>query len=188
MKTVNEILFLTSYPPRECGIATYSQDLINSIREKFGNTFTLKVAALETNNNSYTYGTDVKNVFTASEFSGYIQLAEQINRDSNIKLVFIQHEFGLFGGENGEYLLYFLKFLKKKVLFTFHTVLPNPDERIKKLVKDLSETAAGIIVMTRFSANILIKNYGIDQNLISIIPHGTHMVGANDGEKLKSNY
>jgi glycosyltransferase involved in cell wall biosynthesis len=188
MKVVNEILFLTSYPPRECGIATYSQDLINFIKEKFGKTFSVKVVALESNNFSYSYGEDVKAVFHTTEISGYLQLAEQINRDDKIKLVFIQHEFGLFGGESGEYLIYFLKFLKKKVLFTFHTVLPNPNEHFKTLVNDIAEAASGIIVMTKSSANILIKDYGIEPALISIIPHGTHLVGINDSEKLKSTF
>ena len=55
-----EILFITSYPPRECGIATYSQDLRNAIKEKFGNTFSLKVCSLESKESNFNYPDEVK--------------------------------------------------------------------------------------------------------------------------------
>src|SRR3989338_1997431 len=101
MYSKNEILFVSSYPPRECGIATYTQDLIHSIKEKFEDTFSLKVCALETKNTHFKYPKEVKYILNTSNSSHYLEIAEMINMDENIKIVFIQHEFGLFEGKYG---------------------------------------------------------------------------------------
>ena len=92
-----EILFITSYPPRECGIATYSHDLLNAIQEKFGQSFSLKVCALQAKETAYSYPGEVKYILGASEVEQYHHIADQINSDKNLMYVFIQHEFGLFG-------------------------------------------------------------------------------------------
>ena len=175
-KSVKEILFITSYPPRECGIATYSQDLIKSIKNKFDKSFSLKICALDTKEASHLYPKEVKYILDTSKITDYIQLAYQINKDENLCLIFLQHEFGLFGGENGEYLIYFLSMVKKPIITTFHTVLPNPNENLKTIVQSISLLSESIVVMTKNSANILVKHYDIPASKIIVIPHGTHLV------------
>ncbi len=92
-KPLPEILFITSYPNRECGIATYSQDLIHAIKSKFGRTYALKVCALEGKDKEYRYPEEVKYVLQTSDLMRYYAMAQKINEDKKITLVVVQHEF-----------------------------------------------------------------------------------------------
>lgn len=175
-----EILFISSYPPRECGIATYNYDLVKAIQEKFGRSFSLKVCALESNGTTYKYPDEVKYVLKSSEFDQYAKLADKINSDSNLALVFVQHEFGLFGGEYGVYFLRFLSLINKPVITTFHTVLPNPDKNLKKVVQAIVAKSKCVIIMTTNSATILKRDYEAPIDKVVVIPHGTHKVTSFD--------
>jgi glycosyltransferase involved in cell wall biosynthesis len=184
-----EILFICSYPPRECGIATYSQDLINSIREKFSGSFSVKIAALEAQDTIHEYTNDVKYVLHISKVEQYAELAKQLNEEDNLQMIFVQHEFGLYGGKYGEYLLRFLSAVKKPVITTFHTVLPAPDSYRKKVIQTIFALSAGVVVMTNNSAAVLTDEYEAPVNKITVIPHGTHLVSAIDlNEKKAKNY
>jgi glycosyltransferase involved in cell wall biosynthesis len=183
-----EILFITSYPPRECGIATYSHDLVNAIQEKFGQSFSLKVCALEASGTEHKYPQEVKYILKESELEEYYKLAEKINSDTNLTLIFIQHEFGLFGGEYGEHLLELLSVLKKPVITTFHTVLPKPDINRNKIVQAIVALSKCLIVMTKNSADILEKDYKVSSEKIVIIPHGTHLTGTFNVREKKAKY
>lgn len=175
-----ELVFITSYPPRECGIATYSQDLRNAIQEKFGASFCLKICALEYEESKYNYPEEVKyRLQTQCEMS-YFELTEKLNNDKNITSIFLQHEFGLFGGDYGEKIVPFLKLITIPVTTTLHTVLPNPNTNLLEVVKKIVDYSEKIIVMTNNSASILIKDYGIDSNKINVIPHGTHLISQNN--------
>lgn len=178
-----EILFITSYPPRECGIATYSQDLRNAICEKFGNSASLKICALESIPSNHNYPAEVKYILHTEKEEQYVALANKINDDNNIAMVFLQHEFGLFGGKYGEYLLKLMSKLKKPVTITFHTVLPNPNEELKAIAIELTNYATKAVVMTNNAASILRNDYGIAKDKIEVIPHGTHLVSPRKGEK-----
>ena len=90
------ILFITSYPPRECGIATYSQDLIRVLRNKFENSFKIHVCPLETENEKQGYTDEIKYVLNTDNPDAFDCLAERINRNTEIRIVMIQHEFGFF--------------------------------------------------------------------------------------------
>ena len=181
-----EILFITSYPPRECGIATYTQDLKNAIQEKFGDSFSLKVCALESKQSDYAYPEEVKFCLQTQEEANFLEMAHQINADRNIAMIYLEHEFGLFGGTNGSYLLTLMKHLRKPIATTFHTVLPNPNIPLKKVVRKIVDSSHSIIVMTNTSASILMRDYGIPQEKITVIPHGTHLVSSNDTPDKKS--
>jgi len=177
-KELPEILFITSYPPRECGIATYTQDLRSAIQEKFGHSLSLKVCALEAKESNYNYPDEVKYTLQTREEDQYAVLSKKINADKNIKMIFLQHEFGLFGGEYGVFLLKFMTRLKRPISTTFHTVLPNPNKNLKKIVRKIVDCSDNVIVMTNASALILKRNYGIEDKKITIIAHGTHLVSS----------
>lgn len=179
-KELPEILFITSYPPRECGIATYTQDLRNAILEKFGHSFSLKVCALEAKESEFKYPDEVKYVLKTHEEVDYTSLLHQINTDKNIKMIFLQHEFGLFGGDYGAHILKFMTHLKRPIVTTFHTVLPNPNNKLKKIVRKIVDNSDSVIVMTNTSAAILKRDYGIAERKIVVISHGTHLVAATD--------
>ncbi|MFA6923486.1 MAG: glycosyltransferase [Bacteroidales bacterium] len=183
-----EILFITSYPPRECGIATYSQDLINAIDNKFKHSFSIKVCALETKDEKYQYDDKVSYVMDTSNSVEYPKLADKINQNENIKIIVIQHEFGFFQLSGGNDFLQFLNQLTKPIILVFHTVLPRPDERFKEMVKGLVAACKSVIVMTNTSKGVLEQDYGIPPEKIEVIAHGTHLVSNNDKTFLKEKY
>lgn len=181
-----EILFITSYPPRECGIATYSQDLMLAMQEKFDTSFSLKICAIEAPGTSYQYPEEVKYILPSSDLTAYENLATKLNMDENLSLIFIQHEFGLFSGDYGQYLLGLLCLLTKPVITTFHTVLPAPDAMRKKIVQSIAENSVSVIAMTVNAAHLLEDEYGIPTKKISIVPHGTHLVSSFDHTQKKA--
>ena len=136
----NEILFITSYPPRECGIATYSQDLIKALNNKFRNSFSIKVCALESNGTTFPYPEEVRYTLKTSIAKDYEKLAFKINRDNEINIVLIQHEFGFFHKQEQAFLK-FLFNLSKPVVIVFHTVLPHPDEKLKSKIAASSKSS-----------------------------------------------
>ena len=182
-----EILFLTSYPPRECGIATYSQDLIRAINNKFSHSLSIKVCALESGDTDYPYSGEVKYVLKTSIANEYEELVKKINDDTGIKLVLVQHEFGLFKEQENAF-LQFLFGLTKPVVLVFHTVLPHPDELLKSKIKNIAAICQSIIVMTNSSAAILSNEYDVSREKIAVIAHGTHLVPHLSEKLLKLKY
>ena len=187
VKDLAEILFITSYPPRECGIATYSQDLIEALNNKFSSSLSIKVCALESGDTNYSYPGEVKYTLKTSIAAEYEKLAIKINKNNRIKLVLIQHEFGFYCKQEQAF-LQFLCDLKKPIATVFHTVLPHPDEQLKAKVKNIVAVCESIIVMTNTSANILINDYGVPQEKITVIAHGTHLVQHLSEKFLKLKY
>jgi len=182
-----EIIVITSYPPRECGIATYSQDLIKAINNKFSKSLSIKICALKTNNQDYDYPDEVKFILDTSQVNSYKNLAQSINDDENIQLVLIQHEFGLYKEQEMAF-LQFLYELAKPIVLVFHTVLPKPDLHLRNEVKKIIAACKSIIVMTNTSANILLFDYGVSKQKITVIPHGTHLVTHLNERLLKEKY
>lgn len=186
-KILPEILVITSYPPRECGIATYSQDLIEALNNKFSQSFSFKICALESDDTNFSYPEDVKYVLKTSIATDYEVLAEKINNDDQIKIVLVQHEFGFYRDQEGAFLK-FLEDLSIPVIIAFHTVLPRPDDRLKSKIQIIAAICSSVIVMTRTSANLLITDYGLSHSKITVIAHGTHLVPHLNEKFLKEKY
>ncbi|MBK6546809.1 MAG: glycosyltransferase [Saprospiraceae bacterium] len=183
-----EILFLTSYPPRECGIATYSQDLLRALNNKFSNSFKLKVCALESGAKNYTYPEEVFYTLDTENSYNYLELALNINETEKIKLVLIQHEFGFFTNKKEFDFLQFLYNLSKPVIIVFHTVLPKPNPELCLNVQRICAACESVIVMTKNSSVVLIEDYGVVDSKINVIAHGTHLVPHLSKESLKEKY
>lgn len=183
----SEILFMTSYPPRECGIATYSQDLIKALNNKFRSSFSIKVCALESGKMSLEYPETVKYKLDTSFAPGYHTLAQSINHNELIKLVVIQHEFGFFHQQEAAF-LQFIYEVEMPVIVVFHTVLPRPDERLKANVQTIADACGSIVVMTNSAAELLKHDYDVPEQKISVIAHGTHLVSHLEKESLKEKY
>ncbi|MDW8852136.1 glycosyltransferase [Flavobacterium sp. MMLR14_040] len=181
----SKIVFLSTFPPTQCGIATYTQDTIKGITDVFGKSIACEICELvkepkENPTQAFTLNTNNR--------EEYSKVAEEINDDESIKLVHIQHEFGLFGGNYGDHLLDFLNVIKKPVTFTFHTVLPNPNNELKTFVKLLLSYSNSVFVMTKRSEEILINDYNIPQDFITTISHGTHVVVYEAPETAKAKF
>jgi glycosyltransferase involved in cell wall biosynthesis len=181
------ILFVTSYPPRECGIATYSQDLIKVLNHKFSQSFDIKICALESDDEKYDYADEVTYILNVDHPEIFTRLTKIINTDPSINSVVIQHEFGFFNKRKKDFNR-FLASIKKPVITVFHTVLPNPDESLKITVQEISKSSDCMVVMTNYSSQILVCDYGIPKDKVTVIPHGTHLVAHSDKTTLKKQY
>ncbi len=180
------LLFVGTFPPRECGIATFTQDLTNAIDKEFNPDIKTKILAINDNGTSiYNYPRKVIMQINETDIEDYLNRANTINRSTQIKLVNIQHEYGIFGGDWGNYLLPFLEIIKKPVVVTMHTVLPNPKEFVKKITRGVANKSAGIVVMTQAAAKLLEKKYQVDKSKISVIPHGVHHIAFPSKTKAK---
>lgn len=184
---MKEILCISTYPPRECGIATFSDDLIRSVHQKFDKSYRFRVCALESTTEKHSYAPVVKYTFNTSDVLAYGIMAEIINLDPDIGLVLIEHEFGLFH-ENEAAFLQFLKEISQPVIIVFHTVLSHPGASSKQYLQHIAGACAAIIVMTQNSSRILHQEYDIKPDKINVIPHGTHLVSQRDKKTLKEKY
>ncbi|OQP44198.1 glycosyl transferase [Niastella yeongjuensis] len=179
----SKILFISTFPPVKCGIASFTQDLTASIAPGLNEDFSISICALDKKDTGHPYPLPVSMVMDSYNLTSCIETANKINKDPHIELVCIEHEFGLYGGNLGEFLLGFLALLEKPFIVRFHTVLPAPGEQRLKLVQKITLLADKIIVMTSNSARLLTADYQLDPRKIIIIPHGTpsnSKIGASD--------
>ena len=182
------VLLISSYPPRECGIATYSQDLLEALKQQFGHSFELQVCALENEFVDHQYPKEVTHTLQTDTPTEYTALADKINNDKRINLVLIQHEFGLFRMDEENTFLNFIQNIEKPLVTVFHTVLPNPDKKRKTHVQNIGIFSDSIVVMTNNAAEILKDQYAIHPKKITVIAHGTHLVPHHDKDQLKQKF
>ncbi len=168
------IAYFSTFPPRKCGLATFTQDLARATDAVPRSPFTSKIVALNTNGNVYDYPDEVLYQIDDKSIEDYITVAQKINNNEQIKLVSVQHEFKIFGSDHSENLLFFLAAIKKPVITTFHTVLPAPSERRKKIIQSIAQHSEYIVVMTQSAINILKEDYDLEPAKLVIIPHGIH--------------
>ena len=179
------ILVMCSYPPRECGIATYSQDLRRGLVDKFGQNCIVEICALEKNDAPFCYPQEVTHTLKVDVKNAYLQLAQTLQIENNYDAILIAHEFGLFGGAFGRDLLLFLKANQIPVILNFHTVLPQPCAERYALVNELIEYANTVVCMTASSAALLMQAYVCPKEKCMVIAHGTALVVQRNSQQLK---
>lgn len=169
------VVFFSTFPPRECGIATFTQDLVQALGRVYGGLCESQIVTLNPDDIiHYPYPKKVIFEISQSTQKDYLTAAQKLNQLPEVKLINIQHEFGIFGGERGSYLLGFLKFIKKPVVITLHTVLSTPTKKVREVLRELARYSQVLIVMTNNAKEILQTDYGIPARAISVIPHGIH--------------
>lgn len=169
------IVSLSTFPPQKCGIATFTSDLSKAFNQLFAPAIESKIIAINNDPSIIDqYPSTVIAHLRKYHIEEYKKMAQKINTSPQIKLVSIQHEFGIFGGNFGDYLLNFTSELTKPLVITFHTVLPDPHPEMRKVVQDLAKQAQRITTMTQTSKNILESIYNIPSDKIIVIPHGIH--------------
>lgn len=183
----NEVLIISSFPPRECGIANYTKDLVNSLEIKFKSSINITVCPLESNTEQHNYNQEICDPLNVDDVISFQNTLDFINTKSNTSLVIIQHEFGFFNGRE-DIFFNFISSIVKPVIIVFHTVLPLPNLKLKIDIQKISDFCESIIVMTKTSATILKNEYEIMEDKISVIPHGTHLINHTDKIKLKKKY
>lgn len=181
---IRNIAFLSTYPPRECGLATFTQDLA---RELDNIKLLNKPLVVAVSNANYSYSNRVIMELWQNDRESYVKTAKAIN-NSDIELLVIEHEYGIFGGEAGEYILDFIENLQIPFITTLHTVLPNPAEKQREVLKFIGEKSAKIVTMAKNTVPTLESVYGITPSKIEVIHHGVPYRIVESREKLKEKH
>jgi glycosyltransferase involved in cell wall biosynthesis len=184
LNRIRNVAFLSTYPSRECGLATFTQDLAREL-DKITLLNNPKVIAVS--DNDYSYSDRVIMELWQHDRESYISTAKAIN-NSDIELLVIEHEYGIFGGEAGEYILDLVDNLQIPFITTLHTVLPNPTAKQKEILKQLGKKSAKIVTMAKNTKPILQRVYDIDPLKIEMIHHGVPYKALESRDKLKEKH
>src|SRR5690606_37368672 len=155
-----KIAYISTYPPRECGIATFNQNLRRAINTNFSNksssldsSFVLAINDSE-DVQQYEYPKAVKFVIRQNVLNDYLKHAAYINKGPADACI-LQHEFGIYGGENGLYILPFLNAIDKPIITILHTVLKTPSFLERSIIREISKKSAKIVVMSKKAIEFL---------------------------------
>jgi glycosyltransferase involved in cell wall biosynthesis len=167
---IDHIALIGNFLPRKCGIATFTTHCHDALKARFGDMI-VDVYAMDDHPGRYDYPAAVTRPIPQHELGAYIDTARAIEV-SGAKAIWVQHEYGIFGGAAGDHLLALLDRTSLPVLVTLHTILeqPSPDER--RVLEALLRRAARVIVMAEKGREILRRVYGASPRQIAMIPHG----------------
>ncbi|HUS72428.1 MAG TPA: glycosyltransferase family 4 protein [Sedimentisphaerales bacterium] len=168
--STKRVAFISSFPPRKCGIATFTTDLIRKVTSAAKGRFQPLVVAVRSDND-LKYDDPVKFEIRQNVKSDYICAADYINF-SNVDLVSVQHEFGLFGGSAGSYLGLLLNRLNPPVITTLHTVLNEPAPSYYESMVDVCNASYRVVTMNERGVDMLRDIYGASGKKVELIPHG----------------
>lgn len=185
-KSYRHIAFLSTYPPSECGIATFTEDLITSM--DYSGILNTHVIAI-TNTDNCAYDKKVKDQIRQNERGDYIAMAKILNT-SKIELLVIEHEYGIYGGDHGEYILDLVNNLEIPIVTTLHTILSEPSPKQRLIINELGKKSEKIITMAQNTKQMLQTIYGVDADKIEVIHHGVpkKLLQARDTLKKKYGY
>jgi glycosyltransferase involved in cell wall biosynthesis len=165
------VVTVGTYPPRECGIATFTQDVVMSLRQWPNLVGKASVCAVNDWPASYRYGKEVQFTIEDAQRPSYRSAARRIN-NSGADLVSIQHEYGIFRGDDGEYLLDFIDALKLPLVTTLHTVLSKPEGHFKSVTKAIINASDAVVVLAQNAKQLLVSTCDAPPGKIHYIPHG----------------
>jgi glycosyltransferase involved in cell wall biosynthesis len=180
------IAFIASSVPRRCGIATFTADLSGAVRSA-DPAVRIFAAAIDEPGAARPYGPEVRWRIRQEEPSTYRDAAVAISA-SNVDIVNVQHEFGLYGvwhdGTYDDHLRVFLENCTKPVVSTLHTVAPKPEPWALETVRLISEHSEQVVVMGTTAARLLHDVYGISRPAV-VIEHGMPAIEPRGRHRLK---
>jgi glycosyltransferase involved in cell wall biosynthesis len=157
--------------PRQCGIATFTRDLVEGLQAGGQSDHGIHVVALERPGDRLAYPQIVRHRLPEGDRAAYRRLAGRLEADG-VEVVCIQHEYGIFGGSSGAHLLDFLDALTVPVVTTLHTILARPTPLQRQILERLAERSARLVSMSERGRAILVDGYGVLDERVAVIPHG----------------
>jgi hypothetical protein len=179
----SSVVFIGTSVPRVCGLATFSQDLIREFID-IADFAPVRMVAVNDHHTRYLYGPAVIAQIDQQSRQDYVRAAKKINTAS-VDLAVLQHEFGIYGGSSGEYILDLVEALTVPLVVVFHTVLRTPTAKQKHIVARLAQRSVTTVTMARNTVVDLTTTYGIDPAKISVIPHGVPSIATESRNTLK---
>lgn len=178
-----KISFIGTFPPRECGIGTFTRNLFDAMTAPAasGEVHEGVVIAMNDYEGQYDYPKEVRQTIRQEEQADYLEAANFINLNGS-DVCILQHEYGIFGGQNGIYILPLLHRLKVPLMVTLHTVLKNPSYNERAVLTEICKIAQSVIVMTEMAVHFLTDAYHIPASKIMLIPHGVPDIRFDQGE------
>lgn len=166
-----KIAFIATYPPRECGIGTFTHNLFNAMAGQMGTQRKTGIIAIDDREDSYDYPSEVLFKVNQEQQGDYLEAARFINL-GGFDICILEHEFGIFGGQNGIYILPLLNKLEIPFIVTLHTILQNPSYNEKAILFEICKMAAKIVVMSHKAVGFLEEIYHVPTSKIELIEHG----------------
>jgi glycosyltransferase involved in cell wall biosynthesis len=166
--------FVSTYPPRLCGIATFTRDLSHAIAaadRSVGTTILAMTDQAETATDPNAFPECVRFRIRRGVKDDYASAADFVNY-SDIRLVSIQHEYGIFGGDDGVHILDFLARLRVPSIVTLHTVLQSPSRLQRAIVEEMAQRSRRLVVMSKIGVRLLAESYDVPAEKVVMIPHG----------------
>jgi len=167
---IKRIAFIGNYSPRQCGIATFTTDLCEAIADEYKGTACIALPVNDTEE-GYEYPPRVRFELAEKDIESYRRAADFLNIN-NVDMVSLQHEYGIFGGRAGSYILTLLRELRMPIITTLHTILrdPNPDQR--RVLEEIISLSDRVVVMSERGVEFLQSVYHVAEEKIDLIPHG----------------
>ncbi len=172
---LNTVAVVGNYLPRQCGIATFTTDLCTAMAGHLGNSGRVLALAMDDVDGGYPYPERVKFQIRANMQTEYLRAAEFLNVNQ-FDVAILQHEYGIFGGRFGSHILLLIGELRMPVLTTLHTVLAEPNDEQRTIIKALGALSERLVVMSEKARALLVQNYDIEKSRVVLIPHGIHDV------------
>ena len=189
MASEQHAAYVGSYPPRACGIATFTRGVSDAVARSPRGMVTW-IAAIDPAGAPLSYPPQVSWSIDQGDRQSWREAARRINA-SPVSVVSIQHEFGIFGrfaadGTFSDFLPDFLERLEKPVVSTLHTVLPHPRPDFLKAVQTIYRRSAAMVTMVNMASLILEQDYGLDPVKLHTIPHGVPHIRHSDTSTMKA--
>ncbi len=186
VSATNHIALIGNFLPRKCGLATFTTDTYNALRQRFPH-LTVDVYAMDDHPGRYDYPPEVTRAIPQHDRGAYLDAARAIEA-SGAQAIWLQHEYGIFGGAAGEHILALLDRTTLPLIVTLHTVLERPSPEERAVMEGLLQRAARIVVMAERGREILTRVYGANGKAIVTIPHGVPDRALVDPETLKPRF
>jgi glycosyltransferase involved in cell wall biosynthesis len=181
MKGSRKVALLGSHLPRQCGIATFTSDLSDAL-EAASTGIDCCVVAVSDIERRYTYQERVRFEISESELVSYCRAANFLN-DSSVGVLSLQHEYGIYGGNAGAYVLELLRKLRMPIVTTLHTILAEPTIAQRLVMDELTQLSDRLVVMSQHGAELLRRVHQVPVNKIDVIPHGFDAIPLDGNSK-----